>query len=143
MAAIKTTDNTALHVAVEAEELWTNGNVDVLDEQYTDDFVYHGPNGTDLDMDGYRAHVQEFRAAFPDSQVETHERPLDGDTSTIRFTYSGTWKGEFMGMEPTGATFTIDGISMARVEDGKIAEIWRNTDNLGMMAQLGLVDLPA
>jgi hypothetical protein len=32
---------------------------------------------------------------------------------------------------------------MARIEDGEFAEIWRYTDRMGMLAQLGLVELPA
>lgn len=143
MVAIAFEDNTALHVNIEAEELWTEGNVGVLDEHYTGNFVYHGADGTDVDMDGYRAHVAEFREAFPDSHVDTHETTEDGDMTVVRFTYRGTWEGEFMGMEPNGSTFAVDGISMARIEDGKFAEIWRNIDNVGMLAQLGVVDLPA
>ena len=142
MAAITTRDNTELHVNIEADELWSDGNVDVLDDYYAEEFVYHGTDGTHVDMDGYRAHGREFREAFPDSHVEVHETMTDGDLTTVRFTYSGTWEGEFRGMEPNGSTFAIDGISMARVEDGRFAEIWRYTDRMGMLAQLGIIDLP-
>jgi steroid delta-isomerase-like uncharacterized protein len=142
MAAITTRDNTELHVNIEAAELWTEGNTDVLDEYYTDDFVYHGADGTSVDGDGYRAHVMEFREAFPDCRVEVHETALDGDLTVVRFTYSGTWEGEFRGMEPNSSTFAVDGISMARIENGRFAEIWRYTDRMGMLAQLGIVDVP-
>ncbi|WP_162562403.1 ester cyclase [Salinigranum rubrum] len=142
MVAIAFEDNTELHVNIEAEELWSEGNTDVLDEYYTDDFVYHGPDG-DLDMDGYRTHASEFREAFPDCHVAVHETVLDGDLTVARFTYSGTWEGTFRGMESNGSSFSVDGISMARIEDGKFAEIWRYTDRMAMMTQLGLVDLPA
>lgn len=141
MVAIAFKDNTELHVNIEAEELWTEGNMDVLDEYYTDDFVYHGADSTSVDLDGYRAHVMEFREAFPDAHVEIHETTLDGDLTTARFTYSGTWEGEFRGMEPNGSTFAIDGLSMARIEAGKFAEMWRYTDRMGMLTQLGIVDM--
>jgi hypothetical protein len=32
---------------------------------------------------------------------------------------------------------------MARIEDGRFVEIWRSVDNAGMLAQLGIIDLPA
>jgi steroid delta-isomerase-like uncharacterized protein len=143
MVVIAFEDNTALHVNIEARELWTDGNADVLDEYYTDDFVHHGADSTTVDMDGYRAHVREFREAFPDCRVDVHETALDGALSVVRFTYSGTWEGTFRGMAPNGAAFSVDGISMARIEDGKFAEIWRYTDRMGMMAQLGMIQLPA
>ena len=142
MVAIAFKDNTELHVNIEAEELWTKGDTGVLDEYYTEDFVYHGADSTTVDMDGYRAHVHEFREAFPDCRVEVHETTLDGDLTTARFTYSGTWDGAFRGMEPNGSTFSVDGISMARIEDGEFVEIWRYTDRMGMLAQLGIIEAP-
>jgi predicted ester cyclase len=143
MAAITSTDNTELHVNVEAGALWSEGNMGVLDEYYAEDFVYHRGDGTEYDLAGYREHAEAFRTAFPDGHVETYETVLDGDVTVVRFTYSGTWEGEFMGTEPNGSTFAVDGISMARIEDGRFAEIWRSVDNAGMLAQLGIIDLPA
>ena len=73
MVAIAFEDNTELHVNIEAAELWTAGNTDVFDEYYTDDFVYHGPDGEDYDLEGDEAYVDEYHTAFPDAEVEVHE----------------------------------------------------------------------
>jgi steroid delta-isomerase-like uncharacterized protein len=142
MVAIAFKDNTELHVNIEAEELWTEKNLDVLNEYYTEDFVHHSPDSQVLDLAGYEAYTRDLHAAFPDSHIEVHETTVDGDMTVMRFTYHGTWEGEFRGMEPTGATVAVDGISMARIEDGKFAEIWRNVDNMGMMVQMGAIELP-
>ena len=47
-----------------------------------------------------------------------------------------------MGIEPTHRDIEVSGISRARVEDGKIAEMWSNYDALGMMTQIGAVEPP-
>ncbi|WP_372913128.1 ester cyclase [Salinigranum sp.] len=130
-------------MSIEAEELWTEGNTDVLGEYYTDDFVPHGPDSGDYDLDAYEAYVDRYHTAFPDAEVEVHETMLDGDKTAATFTYRGTREGEFVAMEPNGSSFAVDGISMARIEDGKFAEIWRNVDSVEMLAQIGAIDLPA
>jgi predicted ester cyclase len=135
-------ENTELHVRVEAEELWTEKNLDVLDEYYTEDFLHHSPDSQELDLAGYEAYTREFHAAFPDSHIEVHDTMVDGDMTVVGFTYHGTWEGTFRGMEPTGAAVSVDGISMARIADGKFAEIRRKVDNLGMLAQMGVIELP-
>jgi predicted ester cyclase len=47
-----------------------------------------------------------------------------------------------MGAPPTGKSFSIDWMAVYRFQDGKIAERWLQADDLGMMAQLGFVQLP-
>jgi len=43
------------------------------------------------------------------------------------------------GIAPTGKQFTISGVSIARIANGKLAEGWINWDALGLMQQLGVV----
>jgi predicted ester cyclase len=42
-----------------------------------------------------------------------------------------------MGIPPTGKKVTLTGISIARIADGKIAEVWGASDQVGLMQQLG------
>jgi predicted ester cyclase len=51
----------------------------------------------------------------------------------------GTHKGDFSGFAPTGRQFTISGITVARLANGRIAEAYVNWDALGLMQQLGVV----
>jgi predicted ester cyclase len=44
-----------------------------------------------------------------------------------------------MGFDPTGQRFDAEGIIIARIEDGMIAERWASYDALGMMRQLGIL----
>jgi predicted ester cyclase len=51
--------------------------------------------------------------------------------------------GEFMGVPPTGRSFSVQHMHMYRVADGKVAEHWACRDDLGQFAQLGLTPPPA
>jgi predicted ester cyclase len=55
-----------------------------------------------------------------------------------RHTSTGTHTETFMGMAPTGKKATITGMTITRIENGKMVEAWTAWDALGMFEQLGL-----
>ena len=67
---------------------------------------------------------------------------VEGDKVAIRWTMSGTHKGEIEGIPPTGKKMTIWGISIERIVGGKFVETWETYDTMGFMQQLGLVPTP-
>jgi predicted ester cyclase len=75
-------------------------------------------------------------AAFPDVHVTVEDLIAEGDKVVCRITVSGTHKGEFMGMPPTGKRFTIQEIRIYRITGGKVVEHWGVVDRMGMMQQL-------
>ena len=67
------------------------------------------------------------------------DQVTEADKVVIRWSFTGTHKGELMGIAPTGKPVAFTGISIMRVVDGKIVEAWEEGDSLGLMQQLGLV----
>ena len=67
----------------------------------------------------------------------------DGDYVCTRWTSSGTHDGDLMGIPPTGKHASITGLSIDKIQDGKVVESWNEWDNAGLMQQLGLVGEPA
>ena len=63
----------------------------------------------------------------------------EGDKVAIRWTWSGSHKGELMGIAPTGKRVTMTGISIMHIVDGKVAKEWTEMDTLGMMQQLDVI----
>jgi predicted ester cyclase len=64
----------------------------------------------------------------------------EGDKAVTRWTVRGTHQGETEEFgPPTGKRVEIKGLTMHRVEGGKIVEEWEGYDNLGVLQQLGLV----
>jgi len=127
------------------EEVWNNGNLDVIDELVSEDHVDHDPGreGTPAGREGLRAFVQMYRSAYPDTHVEFGELIAEGDLVAGNWTATGTHHGELMGIEPTGRSIKITGMGMDRVRDGRIVESWGNYDSLGMLAQLGAIPAPS
>jgi len=78
-------------------------------------------------------------AAFPDINVTIDDIIAEGDRVVVRMHTSGTQKGEFRGIPPTGKTAVITEMSIYRISEGKIAEAWVVSDWLGLMQQLGVI----
>jgi steroid delta-isomerase-like uncharacterized protein len=91
----------------------------------------HGP-------EGFAQIVATYRGAFPDLNLTVEEQCSDGDTVCTRWSSEGTNDGELMGMPPTHKHIRVTGLSMDKVQDGKIVESWNQWDNAGMMQQLGI-----
>jgi predicted ester cyclase len=87
--------------------------------------------------------IQAWRAAFPDARSTVEEQVAEGDRVVTRWTARGTHTGDFQEMAPTGKPFTLTGITIERVVDAKIAEVWVNRDDLGLLGQLGALLAPA
>ena len=83
-----------------------------------------------------------FRAAFPDWRMEIAELVAEGTTIVGRFRCSGTNKGEFKGVPPTGKRMEVDEVYFLRVEDGKFVDFWALEDDMARMRQLGLIPSP-
>jgi steroid delta-isomerase-like uncharacterized protein len=111
-----------------------------IDELVTPDFVSHSaPPGLPGGPAGLKQWVAIFQAAFPDLYSEVDDVISDGDRVVERFHAGGTHRGDFFGIPPTGRSGTTTGINIFRVVDGRIAEHWGNSDDLGLMVQLGVI----
>jgi predicted ester cyclase len=123
-------------------ELWNaDKNLDlVVKEIVAEDFVSHSmPPGLPPGREGVKIWASIFRTAFPDIQSTAEDVIVEGDRVVERFSASGTFKGEFMGIPPTGKGGGTTGINIFRVANGKIVEHWGNSDDLGMMQQMGVI----
>ena len=58
-------------------------------------------------------------------------------------TWSGTHRGEFMGVPATGKRVSIGVIDIIRVSGGKLVEHWGQMDSMGMMQQIGASRRPS
>jgi steroid delta-isomerase-like uncharacterized protein len=63
----------------------------------------------------------------------------EGDKVATRLTLHAVHTGEFQGMPGSGKHITVRQTAIHRIRDGKIAEAWVSSDDVGMMQQLGLM----
>jgi predicted ester cyclase len=82
-------------------------------------------------------------AAFDSPQLVFHDMLESGDSVTIRFTMTGTHKGEFMGVPPTGRKIALPGITILRFDGDTVIERWSSADMLGLLVQIGAVPGPS
>ena len=122
------------------EEVWNRGNTAVAMEVFADDYVRHDLRPTDAVPGGAgQAKIAaDFRAAFPDLVFTPELILADGDLVAARWTASGTHRGRWGAVEPTGKHVEFSGVNIFRVEGGKVVEIWNHRDDLGLMQQLGV-----
>ena len=127
----------------ELEEVWNKHNPDAVDEFYAPDLVNHSaPPGMPNDREGFKAFVGMNLGAFPDVKVTIDILVAEGDKVISRWTGTGTHTGELMGIPATGKRIEMTGITIVSVADGKIAEFWMESDQMGLMQQLGVVPPP-
>jgi predicted ester cyclase len=74
--------------------------------------------------------------AFPDLTISDYFTIAQGDIVAARWIARGTSQGNFLILPPTGNTIEYTGVSIYRIEDSKIAEIWETRNTLGIMRQL-------
>ena len=126
------------------EEVMNKGNVAMIDELTAPNFVDHqAPPGVPPNREGVKGFVMAFRTAFPDLHYTVHDVVAEGDRVVERATGTGTMKGEFQGMPPSGKSATWEEIHITRFENGKAVEHWGVIDQMGMLAQLGFMEAPA
>jgi hypothetical protein len=96
---VSTSDAAKAVVRRNTEEVQGEGNFELFEELFADDFVDHTPQpGGTPDKAGARDLYRRLRAAFPDFHAEIHWQRADGDVVTTYKTYHGTHHGEFLGI---------------------------------------------
>jgi steroid delta-isomerase-like uncharacterized protein len=122
------------------EEGFNQGNLDVIDELSTEDFVAHDPLSGDENREAAKASMSMYRSAFPDLHFTIEDAFEAGDKVVIRWTGQGTFENELMGLQPTHERGEpVGGITIDRFEGGKIAESWTSWDTFQLMKDLGAV----
>ncbi len=126
-----------------AQEVWTRGNLDAVDEYLADDFEMGYPfPGVNPDREGFKQFAAAMRRAFPDLKNTVEGSFASGDRVVQRWRSEGTHKGELFGAPATGRQVSFHGISVYLVKEGQIQRDWTVADLQGMMQQLGLAPQP-
>ena len=122
-----------------AAALLNSGDVDgFVDTLFAVDAVDHDPApGQGPGREGYRSFFRTLTTAFPDAHLQPVANVADEDTIAFAYTLTGTHRGEFQGIAPTGNRIEVRGLQLGRFVDGQIVERWGSSDELGILQQLG------
>ena len=114
-------------------------NPDIIDEVYAPDLVWHEPDQDIQGTEQAKQFIAMYKTAFPDLKTTIEDEIAEGDRVVTRWTLRGTHQGEIEEFgPPTGRRMELKGITINRIEGGKIAEEWEIFDTLSMLKQLGL-----
>ena len=125
-----------------ADEIINKRNLAILDELMAPGLAKDLVNNGVL-PDRFNQAKFGFFYSFPDLQITIEDDFAEGDKVGTRGYITGTHKGDFEGLAPTGKQVKFGYITLWRVENGKLVEFWPRVDYLGLMKQLGLVPKPA
>jgi len=135
-------DATERNVAVVSriwDEVWNAGALEACESIFSADYVGHLP-GLPAPVHGpgeFRQLVEVYRTGFPDVHLTVHDMIASGDRVVVRWLSQGTHLGPMMGMPPSGRRMEMMGISIFRMEGGRVAEEWEGFDTMSLMQQLG------
>jgi steroid delta-isomerase-like uncharacterized protein len=121
------------------EEVFNKGNFAIIAELIATNYVFLSPLGMEFKgPEGFKQMVAMSRTAFPNIHIDIDDIIAEGDRVAIRYTLQGTFKGDFMGISPTGKQITIKASLFVRLAGGKEVEAFEFFDSLAMYRQLGI-----
>ena len=118
---------------------WNARDLDGYLDLYDESIRLHSYSPAPLDKGAVRGFYAMIHQAFDGPQLTFHEVFSDGDRMAIRFTMTGTHRGAFLGVDPTGRSVAVDGITILHFRNGRCVERWSSVDMYAWLAQLGAV----
>ncbi|MDQ3716137.1 MAG: ester cyclase [Actinomycetota bacterium] len=121
--------------------LINRGDHDAVGECVAADLVR---NGQATGREGDRLRDEALAAAFPDLQYTMEDIVTEGDRAAVRWRMTGTHSGDLVGpsmsLPASGRHLDVWGISLYRLQNGLVQEIWESFDMMAFMEQLGALD---
>ena len=119
-------------------EVESYGELHLIDDIFAINVTLHSPfPGLPSGVEGLRQGIVILRNAFPDFSVVEEDMISEKDKIVARCIVSGTHKGDFLGISPSGKNFKTTEIMIARFENRQIVELWSVVDEISQRKQLG------
>ena len=126
------------------EEILNQKKINLADKLLIPDFVEHEelPPGVPAGREAPKAMFTMLHNAFPDFKATIEHLISEDDKVVLHMKWTGTHKGEFMGIPPTGKSISINVMDIIGIDGGKFTEHWGVMDVMTMMKQLGVAQAP-
>ena len=125
------------------QEVINKKNLNVVNDLVSENFTEQVPfPGQEPGREGLKFALNSMFSGFPDMNWTVHEQIAEGEKVVTRFTWTGTHKGEFMGIPPTNKRVEVWGVVIDVVRNGLFSESRIIMDNIGLLQQLGVMPQP-
>jgi len=122
------------------EEVINKKNVNATDALVSEGFIEHVPfPGQQPGREGLKFVLNAMFTAFPDMSWTVNEQIAEGEKVVTRFTWTGTHRGEFMGIPATEKRVEVWGVVIDVVRNNFFSESRIIMDNIGLLQQLGVM----
>ncbi len=122
------------------DEIINKGKLDMFnDSNFTQTVIIHGSPTDVVGIDSARAYYANYLTGFTEISFTIKDVFGMDDKLVKHWNFKGTHTGIFFGIPATGKNVDIDGVTLVRMENRKIAEERDFLDNLEFMQQLGLI----
>ena len=122
------------------DEIINKGKLDLFnDSNFTKNVVMHASPTDVVGIDSAKAYYSNYVTGFSNITFTIKDVFGMGNKLVKHWNFKGTHTGVFFGIKPTGKKVDLDGVTLVRMENGKIAEERDFFDNLEFMQQLGLI----
>ncbi len=88
---------------------------------------------------GFKEYYQNYLTGFSDVKFTIVDAFGQGDKIVKHWNFKGKHTGDFFGIPATGKDVNVDGVTLVKMKDGKIAQEQDFLDNLAFMQQLGII----
>ena len=126
------------------DRVWNKRDPEAVRVLFAPDGIAYGIRRGEVDVHGPEEFIefhQRLVAAFSEMHFSIQAVLEDGDLTAARFVVTGTHDGDGLGIPATNRDVVFHGMSFARWRDGKIVEGWNNYDQLGLLQQIGAMDM--
>jgi uncharacterized protein len=125
------------------DEIINNGNLDLInDTNFTDDVTLVTSPENIVGIEDFKDYYSNFVTGFSDVEFTMVDVFGQGDKLVKHWNFKGTNSGEFFGMPPTGKSVNVEGVTLVKMKDGKIAQEQDFMDNMVFLQQLGILSNP-
>ncbi len=121
------------------DEVWNKRKLDLVAQIISPSHALLDPfvSGSQVGPELYRRRVLDLTTSFPDLRFTLEDVIAEKDKVVVSWVISGTHKGEFMSIPPTGKKVSVEGITIHYLRDGKILDSNARWDVMGLLRLLG------
>lgn len=120
-------------------ELHNQQDLQKIEKMVTPGHRFYFSGMPPMDWNGHKQFLTSMFNAFPDIHFAIEDILAEGDKVAFRLSLTGTHKGTFQGVSPTGKKVVFGGTAIGTIVDGKLAENRAHADIVGLMQQLGAI----
>ena len=123
------------------DALWEQRDPTLIHTVYAYNFVSKATGGTSTSADELTNELNAVGLAFPDMKLNLLSYDICGDMVSVNLSVDGNFTGEIAGLKGNGKPYSVLGISVITVENGKIVKDDSYWDTFAVFRQTGGYDI--